>query len=196
MELIMKSITYQNTLDDIYNYYHHWIFNTTEGQKWLKQTHWGVQIFFLILALVIWGLTRNLGFAATLWFVFDFIWLAKTKFRPKQVLAESNIKRWLKPFTGIELENFTSPKILDVSEDNLTIRNNKEAHSFNWSRIRGVDNTSNNIIIYCGMRSLFIVPRSSFDSQSQFDELFQELTRRVINPSSVASPTIEKMIYG
>jgi hypothetical protein len=54
----MQSIQFQNTPDDLQDYFYYWAFKTTDGQKWVKQLHKSIQALGVIGVLLIWGFSN------------------------------------------------------------------------------------------------------------------------------------------
>jgi hypothetical protein len=191
----MQSIQFHNNINDIQDYFHFWAFKTPKGEKWVRQSHVIGQSAYLIGALLIWGFSNNFWIALGVWLVFEIGLLIRTGFRPGRWITQRNIQNWLKPFTGKELENLSLLKSIEISEQTLLIQSEAETHSYTWKRVKKVDRSTDSIFIYCGMRTIFVIPKRALDSQSEFDGVYEMLLSKLENSSQVNFPSAGDIIF-
>lgn len=140
----MKSIQFQNSLEDLRDYYNYWVSSTPDGQKWVRRVFIYAHTIYIVGALLIWGIWDNFWIAFGFWFLFVLILLLRAKFHPMRRIAQRSIQNWLKFVKEDELENFELPRDLEISDNMLSVRTQEENHSYSWKRVKKVERQNNN----------------------------------------------------
>jgi hypothetical protein len=171
----MKSITIQNSIDDLEDYYRYWVFSSKPGKRYVKNGLIFLQGCYLVFFLLVWGFTDIFFIAFGTFLIFETVFLILANFKPRHWYAKRVINNYLKNVGDSNLQLFSQPKELEISDERINISNQDWSSSMSWNIVVSIKRSSYSIIIYYGIRSILIIPRRSFESDQEFDSFYEDI---------------------
>jgi len=174
---LMKSIGFQNTLDDQRDYLRYWAFSTAEGKKWVRNNLLLTQSLVLISFLLIWGFTDSLVSPLAFIFLFYLFSFMIIGLRPGKWVANKIFERRLNAFSEKDVEIYQLPKTITFSVDEVSVSSTVETNSISWYGVRDIEKTDEFIRIQYSRNNQWLIPRRAFDSDLEYDDTYEEILK-------------------
>jgi len=191
----MTSIQYQNTAEDLKDFYDYYFLETKEGRQAVIEAYKGYLSGVFLVALVVWGFSNSVWIMLELLLLAGLVAIIIMGFRPIHWLARKMAQKYTNYYANLGNSIFNLPKQIEFSDKYFAGRNDQESVIFfSWKMIKQVVVKSSYTYIFCGSKSVYIVPHRTFSSKSGFENFNNELLEFHSNPPSASLPALKDLL--
>lgn len=156
---VKYNLTKQDYID--FNIYH--VKNSNTIKKSLLIQRYAIPLIFII-SIFLFTILTDIPFLYlfTIFFIVSVLWIA---FYPKYFVSDA-MKRISKMLDESSNKDLLGKHNTIINEEGLTEKSENGENKINWNGVLRIVSTENHFFIYISSISAFIVPKRSFNSQS------------------------------
>jgi hypothetical protein len=173
----MNSIKVTLSEEDIYAKYLDLFINTKWGREYLKRYLTRVFAYIIFVSIFIGVLLEGVIYFIFALIILLFLYLLRAKFQPINWAARKQAKTQIQYIHNISaFENQLETRLFEITETHLIIEHHLFRCSIKWEYFEDLKMTSSHIIIYDYNKLPLVIPKSSFDNDTDIKSFYDTIS--------------------